>query len=67
LLARSGLSAVSMVSCQEQVKAYLIEVEGFVSSEDASVKQLEAADAVHAVFVIGAYGIGATNRVETES
>ena len=46
---------------------YLIEVEGFVSPEDVSVKQLEAADAVHAVFVIGAYGVGAMNAAETGS
>lgn len=67
LLARSGLSAVSIVSCKDQVTAYLIEVEGFVSPEDASVKQLEAADAVHAVFVIGAYGVGAANTGEAGS
>jgi len=67
LLARSGLSAVSIVSCKDQMKAYLIEVEGFVSTEDTAVKQLEAADVVHAVFVIGAYGVGAANTGKTGS
>ena len=57
LVSKAGLVTRSIVTDRHDVTAHLMEVDGFVASEDGAVKKLTALDEVRAVSVIGAYGV----------
>lgn len=67
LLGKVGLSALSIVPDPADVMAHLVEVGGFLASDDAIAERLSEADEVHAVYVVGAYGMPVRENEEDAS
>lgn len=57
LVTSAGLTPHLIVTDRRDGAAHLIEVDGFVTPEDAAVRSLQDLDEVRALFVIGAYGV----------